>query len=92
MAKGYQTGAYIVGRHGGSKTHTVCRVLDECEAAYSLVNGRVTPAALFDALAEWPDATLVIDDVPLLFAHPQAAQILMAAIGGDPGVPRRVTS
>lgn len=87
----YQTGAYLVGRPGAGKSHTVCRVLDGCEADYVLLNGRVTPAALFDEIEGRPDSVVVIDDVPLLFANPQAAQILMAAIGGDPGDPRRVT-
>ena len=91
VARGFQTGAYIVGRPGAGKTHTVRRVLDACEADYVFLNGRVTPAALYDAIEERPDSVLVIDDVSTLFNHLQAAQILMAAVGGDPGTPRRVT-
>jgi hypothetical protein len=91
VAKGFQVGAYIVGRPGSGKTHSVRRVLDECEADYVFINGRLSPAALFDAIAERPDSVLVIDDIPTLFDSPAAAQILMAAAGGDPGTPRRVT-
>lgn len=91
VASRYQTGAYLVGRPGGGKTHTVCRVLDEVGVDYVLVNGRVTPAALFDEFEERPDSVIVIDDVPTLFGNPLAAQILMAGVGGDPGTPRRVT-
>jgi hypothetical protein len=91
VARGYQTGAYLVGRPGGGKTHTVCRALEEDGVDFVLVNGRLSPAALFDAFEERPDSVHVIDDVPLLFSNQQAAQILMAAVGGDPRVPRRVT-
>lgn len=91
VAKGYQTGAYVTGRPGSGKTHTVRRILDECQANYVFLNGRVSPAALFQEIEDRPESLLVIDDVPLLFNNAQAAQILMAAIGGDPGVPRWVT-
>jgi hypothetical protein len=91
VALGYQTGAYLVGRPGSGKTHTVRTVLEEAEANHVLLNGRVSPAALFDTIEERPDSVIVIDDVPTLFDNLQAAQILMAAIGGDPGKPRRVT-
>jgi hypothetical protein len=91
VAKGFQTGAYISGRPGSGKTHTVRRVLDECKADYTIHNGRVSAAALFNEIEDRPDSLLVIDDVPLLFANLQASQILMAAVGGDPGIPRRVT-
>lgn len=91
VARRFQTGAYLVGRPGSGKTHTVTQVLDEEEVSHVLLNGRVTPAALFDALEERPDSVVVIDDVPALFANPQGSQLLMAATGGHPGRPRRVT-
>lgn len=91
VAHRFQTGAYVVGRPGSGKTFTVKAVLDEAESNYVLLNGRVSPAALFDTLEERPDSVVVIDDVPTLFDNLQAAQLLMAAIGGDPGQSRRVT-
>ncbi len=91
VATGYQTGAYLTGRPGSGKTYTVRRVLDECKASYIFLNGRLSPAALYDEIESRPDSLLVIDDVPLLFNNLQATQILMAAVGGDPGIPRRVT-
>jgi hypothetical protein len=91
VVRRYQTGAYIVGRPGAGKTHTVRRVLDDSKTNHVFLNGRVSPAALFDEIAERPDSLLVIDDVSSLFKNLQAAQILMAAVGGDPGTPRRVT-
>lgn len=91
VARGYQTGAYVTGRPGSGKTHTVRRILEECKTNYVFLNGRLSPAALYDEIEERPDSVLVIDDIPLLFNNLQAAQILMAAVGGDPGVPRRVT-
>jgi hypothetical protein len=91
VAQRFQTGAYIVGRPGAGKSYTVCRVLEECGTDYTVLNARVTPAALYDAIEDKPDAVLVIDDVSSLFANAQAAQILLAAVGGDPGIARRVT-
>ena len=91
VAKGFQTGAYVTGRPGSGKTHTVRRFLDDHRVDYAYLNGRVTPAALYDEIEGRPDSVLVVDDVPLLFSNPQGAQILMAAIGGDPGTARKVT-
>jgi hypothetical protein len=91
VAKGFQTGAYIVGRPGAGKTHTARRVLDAAGTDYVLLNGRVTPAALYEEIEDRPDSVLVIDDVSTLFDSLPAAQLLMAAVGGDPDTPRRVT-
>jgi hypothetical protein len=91
VAGKFQTGAYLVGRAGSGKTHTVRRVLEECGANYVILNGRITPAALYEEIEERADSIVVIDDVPTLFDSQHAAQILLAAIGGDPGTPRRVT-
>lgn len=91
VVKRYQTGAYLVGRPGSGKTHTVRRVLDECKADYVYLNGRITAAALFEEFAERSDSIIVIDDVPALFDSPQAMQILMAAVGGKPNESRAVT-
>ena len=92
MAGKFQTGAYLVDDCAGSgKTHTVRRILEEREANYVILNGRITPAALYDEIEERPDSVIVIDDVPTLFDSQHAAQILLAAIGGDPGTARQVT-
>ena len=40
VARGFQTGAYIVGRPGAGKTHTVRRVLEACEADHVFLNAR----------------------------------------------------
>lgn len=93
VARRYQTAAYIVGRAGTGKTHTVRDALDalgdDCRWVYR--NARMSPAALFEVFQEHADSVVVIDDVPLLFREPQAVQLLLAAVGGDPGRPRPIT-
>jgi hypothetical protein len=87
----YQTGVYIVGRTGSGKTHTVLDALEKMEASYVVRNSHMTPMGLFEELANHPEHTIVLDDIPNLFGKPQALQILMAALGGEPGQPRLVT-
>ena len=53
--------------------------LDKALAFYCGSLGMERPA-----IEEKPEAVLVIDDVTSLFSNLQAAQILMAAVGGDP--------
>lgn len=83
VIQGFQVGAYISGRAGTGKTFVVRSSLEESRRAYAYVNARITPAAMFDLIEENADAVIVLDDVPLLFANPQGAQILMAAAGDE---------
>ena len=93
VAYRYQTGAYIVGRAGTGKTHIVRETLDGLGDGSQWVyrNARISPANLFEVFQQYADATIVIDDVPLLFSNKQGLQILMAALGGDPDKPRPIT-
>lgn len=91
VCDGYQTGCYVTGRAGIGKTHTVTSTLASSRVPHLVLNARITPAALFDAIEEYAQSVIVIDDVPILLANPQGAQLLMAATGGTPGSARVVT-
>lgn len=91
VAHGYHSGCCIVGRPGTSKTFTVKKELDRLEVPSTVQNARMTPMGLFNFIAEHPEHVIVLDDIPSLFKNDQAMQILMAALDGKPGQPRRVT-
>lgn len=88
VSQGYHTGVYIVGRPGTGKTHVVQKSLDATDASYIFRNSRMTPMGLFAELESHPEHTIVLDDVSCLFNQPPALQILLAALGGQPGQPR----
>ncbi len=87
----YHTAAYLVGRPGTSKTHTVREELERLEEPWVYQNARMTPMGLFGFIAEHPEHIIVLDDIASLFKNDQAVQILLAALDGKPGEPRVVT-
>ncbi len=91
VAERYQNGAYLVGRPGSGKTHTVLTTLQELEACYIYRNSRMSPMGLYEELSDHPEHVIVLDDIPSLLSERQAMQILIAALGGNPGEPRLVT-
>jgi len=91
VALAYHTACYLVGRPGTSKTHTVMDELGHLDKPFAYRNARMTPMGLFDFISEHPEHVLVLDDIGTLFKNDLAMQILMAATGGDPGKPRKVT-
>lgn len=91
VAHRYHTGAYLVGRPGTSKTHTVLEELAEIDIPWVYKNARMTPMGLFGFIAEHPEHVIVLDDITSLFKNDQAVQILLAALDGKPGEPRVVT-
>lgn len=91
VVHGYHTAAYLVGRPGTSKTHTVRDELERLEEPWVYQNARMTPMGLFEFIAEHPEHIIVLDDIASLFKNDQAVQILLAALDGKPGEPRVVT-
>ena len=91
VANGYQTGVYIVGRPGTSKSFTVKKELEQLGKPWVIKNARMTPMGLFEFLADHPEHVIVLDDITSLFKNEQALQILLAALDGQPGEPRLVT-
>lgn len=91
VAEGYHPAAYLTGRPGTSKTYTVKEELSRMAAPFVIRNARMTPMGLFEFLCEHPEHVVVLDDIATLFKQPLALQILMAALDGDPMMPRKVT-
>ena len=91
VAERYYTAAYLVGRPGTSKTHTVEAELEGLGIPFVLRNARMTPMGLFEFLHDHPEHVVVLDDIASLFKQQAALQILMAALDGDPDQPRTVT-
>lgn len=91
VARSYQTAAYLVGRPGTGKTYTVKEELTRLGVPWAYANARMSPMGLFMFLAEHPEHVLVLDDISTLFGKDEALQILMAALDGVPGQPRRVS-
>lgn len=85
VAAGKSSGLYLFGRPGTAKTFTVRTTLDALGIAYEYEAGRLTPIGLFELLAEHPGKILVLDDVSSLFESTSAVQILLAALGNQPG-------
>ncbi|QDT24340.1 AAA family ATPase [Gimesia chilikensis] len=91
VANGYQTGVYIVGRPGTSKTFTVRQELELLDKPWVNKNARMTPMGLFEFLADHPEHVIVLDDITSLFKNEQALQILLAALDGQPDEPRLIS-
>jgi hypothetical protein len=91
VAERYHVGCYVTGRPGSSKTVTILEELGSLGSAWTLRNSRMSAAGLYEILREHPEHTVVIDDVPSVVADKQALQILMAAMGGEPGKARPIT-
>jgi len=92
VAEKLHNGTYIVGRPGSSKSHTVCEELQRLGVNFIERNAKMTAPGLWSLLQENPESIIVLDDIPNLVAEKPALQILLAALGGEPGKPRNVTS
>jgi hypothetical protein len=91
VALHYQNGCYLAGRAGSGKSYTVCECLKSMNVPHAYRNARMSPLGLWCFLEEHPEHVCVIDDIPSLFESKQALQVLMAALGGEPGEPRTMT-
>lgn len=87
----YHNACYLVGRPGISKTFTVRETLAQLDVPWAFQNARMTPMGLFCFLWDHPEHVIVLDDIASLFKSEQAVQILLAALGGEPGRPRTIT-
>lgn len=90
VAHNYQTGCYVVGRPGTSKTFTIKEELDRLEVANIYKNARLTPWGLWDFMAHHPEHVIVLDDITSLYKSQQAMEIFLAALDGKPGEERQV--
>lgn len=91
VAERYQIGTYIYGRPGSSKTHTVIETLESLDSPYRLFNCRMSGPGLYDLFRDHPEHVIVLDDINSLFKQKGALSVLLGALGGEPGRPRRIT-
>lgn len=82
---GLNHGFYLFGRPGTSKTYTVINTLKECKISHHHYLGHLTPMGLFDLMADMPDRVLVLDDVSQILSDRKAVQLMLAALGNQPG-------
>lgn len=80
VAEGWQTGFYLWGEGGISKSWTVQDELKRLALPFKLTNTRLTPKGLFLLLAGSPDMVHVIEDAESLCANDQAASVLRSAL------------
>src|SRR6185436_16593653 len=79
VAHQYDTGAYLFGRPGTAKTHTVRAVLEqEIREPYTYQRGHLTPIGLFELIAEHPEDVIVLDDLATVLDSDVAMQILLS--------------
>ena len=85
VALRHHTGFYLFGRPGTGKTYTVRRTLKDNGFSHYYQDGHLTPIGLFELLAEHRDRIIILDDIAEILKNPIALQILLAALGRQPG-------
>ncbi|QDU20598.1 hypothetical protein [Urbifossiella limnaea] len=85
VAEGYQTGFYLWGEGGTSKSYTVEQTLQQLGTPYKLTNSRLTGKGLFKLLRDFPDAVHVIEDAEAMFADKTTSGVLRSALWGQVG-------
>ena len=85
VALRHHTGFYLFGRPGTGKTYNIRRTLEQDGVKYYYHHGHLTPMGLFELLEEHPDCIIVLDDVAEILNQRIAVQILLAALGSQPG-------
>ncbi|MCX5742965.1 MAG: hypothetical protein NT062_10765 [Proteobacteria bacterium] len=81
VALGFNTGFYLCGRAGTSKTYTVTDTLQRAARPFQYHRGHLTPLGLFDLLSDYPNGLIFLDDVSHLLKSDVAQQLLLAALG-----------
>lgn len=85
VALGYQTGFYLFGSGGTSKSYTVEETLQQMGTPYKLTNSRLTAKGLFKLLRDFPDAVHVLEDCESMFRDATTANVLRSALWGPTG-------
>ncbi len=80
VAEGWQTGFYLWGEGGISKSWTVLDELDRLGVDYRLTNSRLSGKGLFELLEEYPDKVHVLEDMEKLCQDTNAAGVLRSAL------------
>ncbi len=70
----------VLGPPGWGKSCTIRQALGELGVEYKILGAYSTPLALFNALCESSNSTIVLDDTAGLLSSPQSLAILAAAV------------
>jgi hypothetical protein len=85
VIRGMANGAYIFGPPGTGKTYNTRSVAEQMGATYAYQNGHLTPKGFYELLDDHAAELIVLDDVSSLLNSPQSLNLLLAALGGQPG-------
>ena len=85
VALGFSNGFFLHGTGGIAKSYTVLGELQRLGIDYKLFNSRMSGRGLFEALAEYPAAVHVLEDMERLTKDRDAQGILRSACWGQRG-------
>jgi hypothetical protein len=91
----FATGFFLCGNGGISKSHTVLNELEKLGADYKLFNSRMSGRGLFQALAEYPNTTHVLEDMERIVGDKDTQGVLRSALWsqrGEDGKLKRVVT
>ena len=92
VAMGFSNGFFLYGTGGIAKSFTVLRELQQLGVNFKLFNSRMSGRGLFEALAEYPKAIHVLEDMERLVKDKDAQGIIRSACWsqkGDDGMQKR---
>jgi protein gp37 len=81
VAKGIQSGFFVYGRTGTSKSYTIETTLKDMGVNVSLIKGHITPQIFFDELCANPSGVIILDDVVHVLSNDTMVDLLLAGIG-----------
>jgi hypothetical protein len=81
----FATGFFCCGNGGISKSHTVLSELEKLGADYKLFNSRMSGRGLFQALAEYPSSTHILEDMERIVADKDSQGVLRSALWSQRG-------
>ena len=81
----FATGFFLCGNGGISKSHTVLSELEKLGADHKLFNSRMSGRGLFQALAEYPSTTHILEDMERVVTDKDAQGVLRSALWSQRG-------
>ena len=76
----FATGFFLCGNGGISKSHTVLSELEKLGADHKLFNSRMSGRGLFQALAEYPNTTHILEDMERVVSDKDAQGVLRCLV------------
>ncbi len=85
VALGFSNGFFLHGTGGIAKSYTVLNELQRLDVNFKLFNSRMSGRGLFEALAEYPTAIHVLEDMERVVKDKDAQGIIRSACWGQRG-------